>query len=98
MKIAQGEKLRYIIIIAAALIAGYIVYEPLSGLFASKLYRDYHSLIPFIPLISVYLLYLKRKEIWATQEIQLRTGSGGCYHRFGNFCPGDGLRRYPGSK
>ena len=75
MKIAQVEKLRYIIIIAAALIAGYIVYEPLSSLFASKLYRDYHSLIPFIPLISVYLLYLKRKEIWATQQYSFGTGA-----------------------
>jgi len=75
MKIAQGEKLRYIIIIAAAFIAGYIAYEPLSSLFASKLYRDYHSLIPFIPLISVYLLYLKRKEIWANQQYSFGPGA-----------------------
>lgn len=75
MKIAQGEKLRYIIIIAAALIAGYIAYEPLGSLFASKLYRDYHSLIPFIPLISVYLLYLKRKEIWANQQFSFGPGA-----------------------
>jgi len=75
MKIAQGEKLRYIIIIAAVLIAGYIVYEPLTGLFASKLYRDYHSLIPFIPLISIYLLYLKRKEIWETRKYSFGPGA-----------------------
>jgi len=75
MKIAQGEKLRHVIIIAAFLAAGFIVYEPLSGLFASKLYHDYHSLIPFIPLISVYLLYLKRKEIWETRQYSYLPGA-----------------------
>lgn len=74
MKIAKGEMLSHIIIIAAFLVAGIIVYEPLSGLFASKLYRDYHSLIPFIPLISIYLLYLKRKEIWETRRYSFGPG------------------------
>ncbi|MEN6374759.1 MAG: exosortase/archaeosortase family protein [Smithella sp.] len=68
MKIAQVEKLRHVIIIAAVLVATIIMYKPLTGLFASNLYRDYHSLIPFIPLISIYLLYLKRKEIWGKMQ------------------------------
>ncbi|MEQ8163730.1 MAG: hypothetical protein ABRQ34_09415, partial [Smithellaceae bacterium] len=75
MKIAQGEKLRHVIIIAAFLVAGFIVYGPLSSLFTSNLYRDYHSLIPFIPLISIYLLYLKRKEIWESRRYSFGPGA-----------------------
>jgi len=40
-----------------------MAYWPLAALLGSRLARDYHSLIPFIPIISIYLLYLKRKEI-----------------------------------
>ncbi len=74
MKITQVDKLRHVIILAAVLVAAIIMYEPLTGLFASKLYRDYHSLIPFIPLISIYLLYLKRKEIWGKMQYSLISG------------------------
>lgn len=55
--------MRHVIIIIAVLVAAIIAYEPLYVLFTSELSRDYHSLIPFIPIISMYLLFLKRKEI-----------------------------------
>ena len=75
MKIAQVDKARHIIVIAAVLVAAMIIYEPLTRLFASNLYRDYHSLIPFIPLISIYLLYLKRKEIWKARRYSFGPGA-----------------------
>jgi exosortase len=63
MKITKSEMMRHVVFIIAVLVAVAMVYGPLSDLFASRFMRDYHTLIPFIPLISVYLLYLKRKEI-----------------------------------
>lgn len=75
MKIEKTKMIRHAIFILAVLVAAAIMYDPLTGLFASKLYRDYHSLIPFIPIISIYLLYMKRKEIWGNMQYSFGPGA-----------------------
>jgi exosortase len=54
-----------------------MVYGPLSALFHSRMYQNYHSLIPFIPLISVYLIYLKIKDI--REKMQYSFGMGAAF-------------------
>jgi len=49
-------------------------WKPLSDLFNSSLYRDYHSLIPFIPFISVYLIYSKRQFIYSEKAYSFIVG------------------------
>lgn len=65
---------RHVLFIIALCAAAALIYGPLTGLFHSSMNRDYHSLIPFIPFISGYLIYLKRKEIFSEQIYALRTG------------------------
>ena len=50
------------------------MYGPLAGLFSSPLKRDYHTLIPAIPVITLYLLYLVRKDILKEAEYGLAAG------------------------
>jgi exosortase len=74
MRITKSEMMRHAVFLVAVLAAAVMVYGPLSDLFASRFMRDYHTLIPFIPIISIYLLYLKRKEIW--DKMQYSFGPG----------------------
>ena len=62
-RINKSDMARHAFFLAAVVAAAALMYGPLSGLFGSKLKRDYHTLIPVIPLISVYLVYLARKDI-----------------------------------
>ena len=66
---------RHVIFIIAILAAAVMVYGPLSDLFHSRMYQNYHSLIPFIPLISVYLIYLKIKDIREKMQYSFGLGS-----------------------
>ena len=75
MRITKSEMMRHVIFIIAVLAAAVMVYGPLSDFFASRFMRDYHTLIPFIPIISIYLLYLKRKEIWDKMQYSFGLGS-----------------------
>src|SRR5665647_995555 len=74
MRITKSEMMRHAVFLVAVLAAVVMVYGPLSDLFASRFMRDYHTLIPFIPLISLYLLYLKRKEIWERTQYSFGPG------------------------
>lgn len=75
MKVTKSEMMRRIIFIITVLVAAVMVYGPLSDLFASRFMRDYHSLIPFIPLISIYLIYLKRKKIGDSMQYSVGPGA-----------------------
>lgn len=72
---SKPELKRHIFFVVAVLATVAMVYGPLSDLFASRLKRDYHTLIPFIPVISIYLLYLKRKEICKKMQYGYASGS-----------------------
>jgi len=63
MEITKADMMRHGIFLVGALLSATMVYSPLTDLFSSRFARDYHSLIPFIPIISIYLLYLKRNAI-----------------------------------
>lgn len=63
MKTIKANLMPHVIFLFGALLVAAMMYSPLSNLFDSCLARDYHSLIPFIPIISMYLLYLRRNEI-----------------------------------
>jgi len=67
--------IRHVIFLLGVLLAAAMAYGPLADLFASRLARDYHSLIPFIPIISLYLLYLKRKEILSNARYAFAIGT-----------------------
>lgn len=58
-----------------------MAYIPLNTLFKSELYENYHSLIPFIPFISLYLIYIGRKSIF--NSLQYRPTLGGVLILFG---------------
>ncbi len=63
MKIEKSEMIRHGLFLIAVCVAALMVYSPLNDLFHSSYYENYHDLIPFIPIISAYLLYLKRDEV-----------------------------------
>jgi exosortase len=75
MQIKKSEmKSHFLFVIGILAVVG-MVYGPLSDLFNSRMYRDYHSLIPFIPLFSIYLLYLKRRDIREKMQYALAPGA-----------------------
>lgn len=57
------------------LVAGTMAFYPLSELLGSAPRKEYYSHIPLIPLISLFFLYQKRKEIVLNQESGQRTGA-----------------------
>jgi exosortase len=67
--------MRHVVFIIAVFAVAVMVYGPLSDLFHSRMYQNYHTLIPFIPLISVYLIYLKIKDIRAKMQYSFGMGS-----------------------
>ena len=62
LKDAKPDAVRHAVFMLFALAAAALMYGPLACLFRSPLERDYHSLILAIPFISLYLLYLIRKD------------------------------------
>jgi exosortase len=81
MGITKSEMMRHVIFIISVFAAAAMVYVPLSDLFHSRMYQNYHSLIPFIPVISVYLIYLKIKDI--REKMQYSFGRGSAAIVFG---------------
>lgn len=77
MNVAKPEMTRHILFIIAVLAALGMDYGPLRDLYASRFERDYHTLIPFIPLITIYLLYQKRKEIRDKMQYPFVPGAAG---------------------
>jgi len=75
MQITKPGRIRHVVFISAVLAVVGMAYGPLSDLFNSRMYRDYHSLIPFIPLISIYLLYLKRRDIREKMQYAFAPGA-----------------------
>jgi len=74
MKMTKAVMMRHGIFLFGALAATAMAYCPVSALLGSRLARDYHSLIPLIPIISIYLLYLKRREIIKVSEYSFLIG------------------------
>jgi exosortase len=75
MRKAKSGILRHALFLLAVLAAAAMLFEPLTGLFRSSMQQDYHSLIPFIPFISAYLIYLKRKEIFSEKAYSFGAGA-----------------------
>lgn len=75
MKMTKAIMTRHVIFLMGVLLTVAMMYGPLTDLFDSRLARDYHSMIPFIPIISIYLLYLKRKEILENIEYSFLVGT-----------------------
>ena len=70
----KSEIMRHVLFLFAAFVAIAMIFEPLTVLFRSSIYQDYHDLIPFIPFVSGYLIYLKRKEIYSEKAYSFGTG------------------------
>ena len=66
---------RHAIILIAVLAAIAMSNGPLHILFDSDMYRDYHSLIPFIPIITIYLLIKRRRDILKSEECSIALGT-----------------------
>lgn len=75
MRIIKNEMMRHVIFIIAVFAVAAMVYGPLSDLFHSRMYESYHTLIPFIPIVSVYLIYLKIKDIREKMQYSFGLGS-----------------------
>ncbi len=67
--------MRHGIFIVGVLLAAGMMYGPLADLFNSQFTRDYHTLIPFIPFVSLYLLYMKRNVILKNIEYSFSIGT-----------------------
>jgi exosortase len=74
MTITKSEMVRHALFIFAVILAAAMVYPPLRDLFASRFKKDYHTLIPFIPVITAYLLYLKKNDV--SGQIKYSPGAG----------------------
>jgi exosortase len=73
--ISKSEMIKHIIFLITVSIAALMMYGPLNDLFASSFKRDYHTLIPFIPIISIYLLSLKRNDVREKLEFSVGLGA-----------------------
>jgi exosortase len=51
-----------------------MAYVPIKALYDSSSQREYYSHIVLIPLVSIYLIFQKRKVIFSEQEYSLRAG------------------------
>jgi len=70
----KSDIARHVLFLIALCVSAAIIYGPLTDLFYSSMKRDYHSLIPFIPFVSGYLIHLKRKDVFAENVYALRIG------------------------
>ena len=59
---------RFLILGAFTLLALVMVFEPLKDLMKSATRSEYYSHIVLIPLVSVYLIYQKRRSIFSKPE------------------------------
>jgi len=75
MRIVKSEIMRHVLFLFAVIVTTIMVFEPLANLSRSSMRQDYHSLIPFIPFISGYLIYLKRKGINSEKAYLLGMGT-----------------------
>ena len=55
-------------------VAYLMAYAPIKALYDSSSQREYYSHIVLIPLVSIYLIFQKRKVIFSEQEYSLRAG------------------------
>ncbi|MFH1083016.1 MAG: exosortase/archaeosortase family protein [Pseudomonadota bacterium] len=53
----------------------FMIYTPLKDLLDTAANREYYSHILLIPFVSVYLIYLKRKEIYSDKVYSFRIGA-----------------------
>ena len=58
-----------------------MAYAPIKALYDSSSQREYYSHIVLIPLVSIYLIFQKRKVIFSEQEIRGRVHSPRMPHR-----------------
>ena len=75
MRIAKSEIMRHVLFLCFVLIAAAMLFDPLNGLFHSSFRQDYHDLIPVIPFVSGYLIYLKRKDIYTEKAYSFGAGA-----------------------
>jgi exosortase len=75
MRIGKSEIMRHGLFLLFVFTAAVMLFAPLNGLFHSRDSQDYHSLIPFVPFISGYLIYLKRKDIYSKKSYSIQTGA-----------------------
>ncbi len=66
---------RHLLFLIVVIVVIAMAYGPLFALCNSQLARDYHSLIPFIPIITVYLLYLRRNAIFGNVRYSFVSGT-----------------------
>ena len=55
-------------------LAFFMAYAPIKALYDSSSQREYYSHIVLIPLVSIYLIFQKRKIIFSNREYLLRVG------------------------
>lgn len=70
----KTDTARHVFCLVAVLAASALMYGPLADLFRSNLKMDHHTLIPAIPIISLYLFYLIRKDIRGEARFCLPAG------------------------
>lgn len=75
MQIGKSEIMRHGLFLLFVFTAAVMLFAPLNGLFHSRDSQDYHSLIPLIPFVSGYLLYLKRKELYTEKAYSFGIGA-----------------------
>jgi exosortase len=66
---------RFLIFFLFTLVAAGMAYVPLKDLLSNPVRSDYYSHILLIPLVSGFLAYQKRREIFAAVEYSLKKGS-----------------------
>ena len=74
MKISDYVNRRTILFLSLSILALYMLYVPLRDLFNSSIRSDFYDHIMVIPLLSAYLLYTKRKEIFSSVEYGFKAG------------------------
>ena len=88
----KQTKLRTVLFLLVTVIIGVLVFFPLKALLYSKsrgMYYGYYSYILLIPLVSAYLIFNRRKEIW--EEVKPAVQAGGLIGALGVIGYGTGL-------
>ena len=74
MKIKEYVNRRNVFFFLLFVLAFLMAYAPIKALYDSSSQREYYSHIVLIPLVSIYLIFQKRKVIFSEQEYSLRAG------------------------
>lgn len=74
MKINEYLNRRNIFFLFFFAVAFFIVFEPLKALYYFSGHKQYYSHIVLIPLVSIYLIYQKRKIIFSDQQYSFKAG------------------------